>query len=286
MGFVGLGKMGCPMALRLIEAGFALKCYDGDPQRLAPLSQAGAVACAFVADTVQDAEIVITMLPDGDAVRQVMLGEGSASSAMREGAFLADMSSSAPLATRELGRELEALGISMIDAPVSGGVAKASDGSLAIMVGGQPEYVETARPVFEVMGNRIIHAGKLGSGHAVKALNNYVSAAGLVAACEAVLVASAFGVEPEKFVDILNASTGRNNSTELKMKPQILSEKFTSGFALGLMSKDLSAAADLADKLGLPQSGMSSQADLWAAALEMRGNGADHTEIFRFLQNA
>jgi 3-hydroxyisobutyrate dehydrogenase len=171
----------------------------------------------------------------------------------------------------------------MVDAPVSGGVAKAADGSLAIMAGGEAAQVDKARPVLEAMGSRVFHTGALGSGHAIKALNNFVSAAGLTAACEAVLVARAFGIDSATLVDVLNASTGRNNSTEVKLKPHILSESFASGFAMALMAKDLRTAEELAAGLGCAQELLSEQAQLWARALGALGGQADHTEIFRFL---
>lgn len=274
------------MALRLIGRGLATRCFDTDPGAVEPLSEAGAIPCRSVAEVVRGAEIVITMLPDGKSVRTVMLGKDGAAAAMQSGSLLVDMSSSAPTGTRALGKELAGLGIGMIDAPVSGGTKKAADGSLAIMAGGRRGDVERARPVLEKLGNRIFHTGELGSGHAVKALNNYVSAAGLVAACEAALVARTLGVDPDTLVDVLNASTGRNNTTEVKMKPYILSETFSSGFGMALMAKDLRAAADLSAELGCPQGGMAFQAELWSQALEELGQSADHTEMFRFLRGA
>lgn len=293
--FVGLGKMGRPMALRLIGAGFAVTCHDRVAAMQAPLVEAGATGAATLGEAVRGADAVITMLPDGKAVREALLGEPGAERMMRTGALLIDMSSSAPMGTRALGEELHGLNIAMIDAPVSGGVARAGDGTLAVMAGGDPAQVERARPLLESMGSKVFHAGRLGSGHAIKALNNFVSAAGLAAACEAVLVADAFGIDPDTLVDVLNASTGRNNSTEVKLKPHVLSGRFASGFAMALMSKDLRTAADLAEDLaatgsspgGLPALPvLSQQARLWEQALDALGQQADHTEIFRFLQHA
>jgi len=175
------------------------------------------------------------------------------------------------------------MGVGLLDAPVSGGVKRAVDGTLAIMAGGDPALLQRARPVLGAMGTRIFETGPSGSGHAVKALNNYVSAAGLAAACEAALVAEKFGVDPEVLVDVLNVSTGRNNSTELKMKPFILSGSFDSGFSLALMAKDLSTAADLARMLGLNAEGTAGAARLWSDASARLGKSADHTEIFKYL---
>lgn len=284
IGFIGLGSMGRPMAMRLIGGGFTIRCFDIDPDAVEPLAEAGAIPCQSVTEVIRGSEILITMLPDGKSVRNVVLDQDGAAGMMVPGSLLVDMSSSAPRGTRALGKELSDFGIGMIDAPVSGGTKKAADGSLVVMAGGRREDVERVRPILEVLGNRIFHTGELGSGHAVKALNNYVSAAGLAAACEAVLVARAFGVDPDTLVDVLNTSTGRNNTTEVKMKPYILSETFASGFSMALMAKDIRTATDLSKELGCPQTGMAFQAESWSLALGELGQSADHTEMFRFLQ--
>ena len=160
------------------------------------------------------------------------------------------MSSSDPFVTRELGPQLKQTGVDFIDAPVSGGVKRAIDGSLAIMAGGDGAVIVRVKPLLSTMGKSIIETGVLGSGHAMKALNNYVSAAGLLAACEALKVGVDFGIEPDKIIAVLNASTGKNNSTENKMMQYVVSKLFNSGFSLGLMRKDILVATDLAKKLG------------------------------------
>jgi 3-hydroxyisobutyrate dehydrogenase len=166
---------------------------------------------------------------------------------------------------------------------VSGGVKRAIDGTLAIMVGGDHRTFEKVRPVFDAMGKSIFHAGPLGAGHAAKALNNYVSAAGLAAAAEAVAIGGRFGIDPNALVDILNASTGRNNSTENKLKQFVIPEKFTSGFSLALMAKDIRTADDLAHQIGVAAPLADEVASLWDGALKTLGPSADHTEIGRHL---
>jgi 3-hydroxyisobutyrate dehydrogenase len=166
---------------------------------------------------------------------------------------------------------------------VSGGVRRAADGSLAIMTGGEADQIARVRPLLEAMGKSIFMTGAVGSGHAVKALNNFVSAAGLQAACEAAIIAEKFGIDGNVLVDVLNASTGRNNSTEVKMKPFILSGSFASGFSMALMAKDLQTAADLAEELGLNARIVKDTAELWSEASTAEGSGADHTEIYRHL---
>ncbi|WP_442583740.1 NAD(P)-dependent oxidoreductase [Mesorhizobium sp. ASY16-5R] len=281
--FIGLGMMGLPMASRLVAAGFSVHGSDLSEQALAVFAAAGGIGCTSARKAAEEASIVITMLPNGAIVRDALLGSGGAALALSPGSLVIDMSSSAPMETRRLAENLSVRNISLVDAPVSGGVKRAISGTLAIMAGGDPVQIERARPLLAAMGSTIIHTGEPGSGHAVKALNNYVSAAGLVAACEAVLIAEKFGVDPNVLVDVLNVSTGKNNSTELKLKPFILSGSFASGFSMALMAKDLRTAADLSEQLGVDAKGAQNAAALWAEAAATLGKAADHTEIHRFV---
>ena len=288
IGFVGLGKMGFPMAGRLAAAGFALKVFDLDRRVKEQFIAAHpAVGSESPAEVARQSDLIITMLPDSKAVQAVVLGlgkEDGMASAMAPGSILVDMSSSAPLATRELGHRLTSKGVHMLDAPVSGGVSKARDGTLTIMAGGSPEVLERCRPVFAAMGEHIFFSGPLGSGHAVKALNNMLSAAGLIAAAEVLLVGRRFGVDPKVMNAILNASTGRNNSTENKIEKYVLSRSFSSGFALDLMVKDLNTAINLARELEVPALFCSACRELCAAAQSSLGRGLDHTDVVRWFE--
>lgn len=280
---VGLGQMGLPMAKRLLAAGYMVRGADPDATAREALVAAGGAAFASAKEAVDGAGAVITMLPNGKIVRDVLLGADGAAPALAKGTLVIDMSSSAPTDTTALSEDLAKLGLPLVDAPVSGGVRRAIDGSLAIMAGGPADEVERARPILEAMGKSIFATGPVGSGHAMKALNNYVSAAGLVAACEALLVGRTFGLQPETIVDVLNVSSGRNNTTEVKMKPFIISEAYNSGFSLGLMAKDLRIASDLAQHLGIGVPQIGTVADMWEAARGQLGPAADHTEMYRFL---
>lgn len=288
--FIGLGRMGRPMAGHLAAAGFWLRVMDRLPQAVSGfLSERPGVACRTPREAAAESDVLITMLPTGRDVREVLLGQapGDAAAAVRGlagGSLVIDMSSSPPLLTRDTGRELAQRDFAMLDAPVSGGVPRARDATLAIMVGGDPATIERARPLLAAMGSKILPTGPLGSGHAMKALNNYVSAAGLVAAAEALLVGCRFGLDPAVMTDVFNASTGRNNSTENKLRQQILSEAFASGFSLDLMTKDLDTAMGLAEELGVPVPLAERCVALWRKAAHRLGPGADHTEIYRFLE--
>lgn len=285
VGFVGLGNMGNPMARRIAQAGHRLRLYDSRPEALAALADLGEAATSSdsLAALGADCALVITMLPDSEIVRAVMLDAGGLAEGLVPGALVIDMSSSAPTATRALGQALEARGIGLIDAPVSGGVPRARDGSLTIMAGGAPESIDRVEALLSCLG-RVQRTGPLGSGHAMKALNNYVSAAGLLAVCEALIVAERFGLDPRTLNEVLKASTGRNNTTDRKVEPFILSGSFDSGFALALLRKDVGLAQELAGSLGLNAPWLKGCESLLEDAAQTLGAEADHTEAFTFLE--
>jgi len=173
-----------------------------------------------------------------------------------------------------------------MDAPVSGAVAGAKAGTLAIMVGGSASALARGLPVLKAMGNQIFHVGPLGAGHAVKALNNYLGAAGTLAAFEALLIARAFGLEPKPMLDAINASTGRNSTTDRKIPRDILTGTFASGFRLALMAKDVGIAAELARGLGLNTPFLKTTLKTWREAEKALPAGADHVEIYKFQEKA
>jgi 3-hydroxyisobutyrate dehydrogenase len=286
VGFVGIGKMGLPMASRITAHGYPLHAYDISAAAVeAFCSQvADARAAKTLADIGRSCEVVILMLPDSDVVNRVLFGEKDGLAAhLSQGSVVIDMSSSNPSVTREIGARLKELGLNFIDAPVSGGVRRAIDGSLAIMVGGDGAVIARVHPILSTMGSSIIETGMLGSGHAMKALNNYVSAAGLLAACEALKIGVDFGIPPDKIIAVLNASTGKNNSTENKMIQFVVSKQYNSGFSLGLMRKDLTIATDLSKRLGSKTLLAETLLKSWVDAEAKLGAVADHTEIFRML---
>ena len=286
VGFVGIGKMGLPMATRIAAHGYPLRVYDSSAAALAAIrAVSGVQAVKSLADIGRECAVVILMLPDSAVVKQVLYGDKDALAAhLKKGSVVIDMSSSSPPATRELGPRLKAAGVDLIDAPVSGGVKRAVDGSLAIMAGGEAAVIARVQPLLSTMGKSVIETGMLGSGHAMKALNNYVSAAGLLAACEALKVGADFGIAPDKIVAVLNASTGKNNSTENKLMQFIVSGQFNSGFSLGLMKKDINIATDLAHSLGSETLLGEVLLKSWADAEKKFSGAADHTEIYRMLE--
>lgn len=284
LGFVGTGTMGAPMVHCLAEKGFAPLVHDAQPGAARAVAERDGLSAANTLADLAGCDTVILMLPNSAIVRAVCLGEGGLADALDPGSVIVDMSSSDPTETRRIGAELADRRITLLDAPVSGGVRKAISGTLAIMLGGDDTAaMDAVEPMLSAMG-KVFRAGPLAAGHATKALNNYVSAAGLLAACEAVIVARDFGLDPERTTEIINASTGRNNSTENKIVQFILSEKFRdAGFALGLMAKDVGLAAALVEATGRSLPGVAAISSAWSQAEARLEPGADHTEIFRYL---
>jgi 3-hydroxyisobutyrate dehydrogenase len=275
VGIIGIGKMGRPMALRLAVEGHEVIAYDAAPGAAAGLEGVSEGALADVAAC----PAIITMLPNGGIVRSVA---NQIAPMMAEGSVLIDMSSSYPFETLDLRKALPDA-ISLIDAPVSGGVWRAEIGTLTIIVGGDAADLDLVTPMLEAMG-KVTRTGALGSGHAMKLLNNYLSAAGLAAACEAVTVGKAFGLDPDVMADVFNGSTGKNNATEVKLKQHVNSEAYGTGFSMGLMAKDLALGARLTGDLGLEADGLMAMKDLFAKGVEAFGGDADHTEIAKLLK--
>ncbi len=286
IGFVGIGTMGAPMVRCLAAAGYQPELFDITPEAAHLVAEQCSLKVAGSLEAMAPhLSIAILMLPDSAIVRSVCIDSGLAA-AMPTNSIVVDMSSSDPVETRKLGAEMDTHGVTLLDAPVSGGLRKAISGELAIMLGGNnAKAMNTVVPVLEAMG-AIFRAGSLGAGHATKALNNYVSAAGLAAACEAIIIGKEFGLSPERITGILNASTGRNNSTENKLAQFVLTEKFKdAGFDLALMAKDVSLAAGLADHVSRPLPGVRAAAETWIEASRALDADADHTEIFSYLDD-
>ncbi|GAB1847682.1 NAD(P)-dependent oxidoreductase [Achromobacter xylosoxidans] len=281
-GLIGIGSMGWPMAARLAQAGYAVTVYDAVPGQADRFAQeVGGQAAATCAALAAQSDIVFTMLPTSAIVEQVLSGEQGVLAGLRPGSVVVDMSSGVPAHTQRLAQAVAAAGSQMVDAPVSGGVPRARSGELAIMFGGPAATLERVRPALSAMGTSITAVGEVGSAHAMKALNNLVSAGGFLIGVEAMLIGQQFGLDPEVIVDVLNASTGMNNSTQKKFKQFVLSRQFNSGFGLDLMVKDLGIALGIATDTGTPTPFAALCRELWAAAGKTLGKGQDHTAVAR-----
>lgn len=285
--FIGLGMMGYPMAGRLSAAGYHLAIFDVNSDTSKRFAgEFTCKVCSSAVQAAQDADIVITMLPDSDDVFTSVLGGKSlpgAVSVLSPGATIIDMSSSDPLRSRELAEILAEHHITVVDAPVSGGVKRANQGTLTIMFGGSEDSLQRCKAILDVIGSSIYHTGDVGTGHAMKALNNYVSAASLVATVEALHTGKKFGLDQSVITQVLNSSTGKNNTSENKVMQFMLSGTFDSGFALHLMTKDITTAIHLAENLHIPAKLGHACLDIWRDAAIHSEKGADHTEMYRIL---
>lgn len=283
IGFVGLGAMGWPMASNLVKAGFQVLVFDaraGEAERF--VREVGGKSPASLKALGEASDCVVTMLPTSKIVDAVLLGPNGVASGLRAGTVVIDMSSGVPTETAAIARRLAEKKIELVDAPVSGGVKKAITGELAIMVGGDENVVERVKPVLQAMGQSITRSGAVGTGQAMKALNNLVSAGGFLIGVEALLVGKKFGLDPAVMVDILNASTGMNNSTKAKFKQFVLSGSWQSGFALDLMVKDIGIALDVAENLDVDVPFSKLCHSIWKSAQSDLGSGHDHTEVAKF----
>lgn len=285
IGFAGIGNMGAPMVRNLAKAGIPVLAYDLNPAVLKAVTEDTnmVTAATGLAELGAKCSTVITMLPTGANVREAVLGEGGIASRMAKGGIILDMSSSEPTGTVELARELEARGLHMVDAPVSGGVPGAVKGTLALMTGGEDAVVARVEAALDAMGN-IYRTGPVGSGHAAKALNNFLSASSLAATSEALLVALKFGLDGEAMANIWNASTGRSNTTENKLHQHILNDKFAAGFTLKLLDKDVRIARQLAENLNVRADYLDNVSELLTDALEELGDEADHTALYKYIR--
>jgi 3-hydroxyisobutyrate dehydrogenase len=279
VGFVGLGKMGAPMATRLAEAGYQVQGYDVSEAATKIWAERGGVpASPTLPAMAEGAETVILMLPDSAVVRAVM---DDLLPALTSGTIVMDMSSSEPLVTRELAASAARRGVTLVDAPVSGGVTGAVSGRLTIMAGGAEADLTRVRPLLDVLGAKIVHVGAVGAGHAVKALNNLLSATHLLATCEAMAAAAEFGLDVPTVLSAINTSSGRSGSTENKWPNFIVPRTFDSGFSLRLMLKDMRIALGLAAAAGTPSALSALAVEQWAEAAGALPEAADHTEIAR-----
>ncbi len=277
VGFIGIGNMGWPMAANLLKHGFDVVVADAVAGRAAAFArEVGGRGAERAADAVQGADAVVTILPTSRHVADVV---AEIKAALKPGTLLIEMSSGVPGVTQSIAAELAELGVGMVDCPVSGGVPRAKTGELAIMAGGDAALLDRAGPVLMGVGTSVHRCGPVGAGQAMKALNNLVSAGGFLIAVEALLIGQKFGLDPALMTDVLNASTGMNNSTQKKVKQFVLSRRFNSGFGLDLMVKDLSIALEVGREAGTPAPFAALCRELWASAAASLGPGQDHTAI-------
>lgn len=282
--FVGLGAMGQPMARWLLSQGFNVAVTDTNADLAASF---GTNWAATAEEASAGADILITMLPNGKIVRDVLLGSGNAANALAPDAVVVDMSSSDAAGTVLLGADLSAKGIRLVDAPVSGGVVLAGQGKLALMVGGSDDSAfAKVEPVLEALSGKLLRVGRLGAGHAAKAINNAVAACNFAIMSEGLELGRRFGLDGSVLLEVVNGSTGRSGVSEGLFPAQVLGERYALGFALALMTKDVGLADALRNDLGLELPMLEQTLAQYRAALDALGNGADFTEFHKFVQQS
>ncbi len=251
IGFIGLGIMGKPMAKNLLKAGYELIVYDLREEPVQELVKAGAKAGTSSQDVASQSEIIITMLPNSPEVKEAVLGQNGVIDGVKSGTVLIDMSSIAPLVSKEVSEKLQPKGVTMLDAPVSGGEPKAIEGTLAIMVGGPRETFEQVKDILSIMGASVTRVGEIGSGNTTKLANQIIVALNIAAMGEAMVLATKAGVDPEKVFQAIRGGLAGSTVLDAKM-PLVLEGNFKPGFRIELHIKDLMNALETAQKLDSP----------------------------------
>ncbi len=287
IGFIGLGVMGTPMATHLANAGHQLTLHDATPEvaaRLAVRLGTNAVSAPTPAALAEESDVIITMLPNGRVVQEVVLGEAGVIHSIRSGALLLDTSSAEPWLTRQTGEELRKKGASMVDAPVSGAQWGAEAAELVFMVGAEAGDLERVRPLLEIMGRKVFHLGGPGAGHAMKCLNNCITALTLSATSEALVAGKRYGLDPAAMVDVLNESTGGSWISKTHFHQRIFNRRFDDPFRLELMLKDMGIALRLAEETDTPVPLAALGQQLWRMADHAMGSGASISELVRWVE--
>jgi 3-hydroxyisobutyrate dehydrogenase len=290
IGFIGMGTMGLPMARNLVKKGFAVTAYDLNAEAVKAAAAAGMTAAASAAEVVATADIVITMLPSSPHVEAVYAGDGGVLAAARKGTLCVDMSTIDPGVSRRMAAGAAERGVRFIDAPVSGGVPRATDGTLAIMVGGSAEDFQAALPALQAMGANIIHVGPVGSGEVAKLCNNLIAGVAAVALCEAFRIAEGFGVDPKVVTEVIAKSSGHTWVMEhMHPVPGLVakapsSNEYRAGFMTDLMCKDLGLAVDAARALRVPVFVAPAAQQVYRLASSHGLGRKDFTSVYTFLK--
>lgn len=283
LGFVGVGKMGGPMASRLLDAGHRLAVYDIREEAMAPLIARGAVKAASSREVSDAADIVFFSLPEPKDVQGEAIGrEGVIAGARAK--ILVDLSTTGPRVIGLIAEALARKGIDVVDAPVSGGVAGASKGTLAVMASGAGQPMQRVTPLLKIFGKLFVVGVKPGQGQVMKLANNLLSATSLAVTSEAIVMGVKAGLDPKLMIDVINSSTGRNSASETKFPISLLPRRFAYGFATGLMEKDVSLCLAEAEGLNVPMFIAPAVKAIWQLAKHELGPDSDYTEIIRCLE--
>ena len=285
LAFLGLGDIGALMAAHLVRDPFDVTVWNRTSSKADRFaSEHKARVAPTPAAAVKDADVIITCLPSSVEVEAVLHGENGMLKALRKGAVLIDCTSGDPPTSRSIAAELRQRGVDFIDAPVSGGTTAAKAGSLTVMWGGEAAVFKRVRPVIEAFGKKIVHAGPVGSGDALKAVNNALLAVHILSTAEGLAVLVKAGVDPKVALEVINASSGRSNSSENLIPQRVLTRAFPRTFRLALLDKDIGIASVLAEDLDARTPVISLAAKRFHEAREMLGEDADHVEAVKLVE--
>lgn len=285
--FLGLGAIGRPMATHLARQPFDLAVWNRTAARAAELAaRPGVRQAGTPAEAAAGAEVVVTCLPTSLEVEQLLEGDTGLLAGLGRGSVLVDCTSGDPAASRRIAERVAAFGVDFMDAPVSGGTTGAERGTLTVMCGGEGAVLDRVRPVLEAFGERIVHCGGVGAGHAVKAVNNALLAINLQAAAEGLAVLAKAGVSPDVALSVINASSGRSNATENLFPERVLNRSFPRTFRLALLAKDIGIAAAIAEGEAVPAPVLQLASQLWQSARRELGDEADHVEVVKVVERA
>lgn len=283
--FIGLGDIGEPMASHLGRDPFELVVWNRTANKAEEFARTHTARCAATpADAVRAADVVVTCLPSSAEVEAVVHGEHGILNAMRKGSVLVDCTSGDPPTSRSIAAELGGRGVEFIDAPVSGGTSGARSGTLTVMWGGEETVFERVRPVLEAFAKKIVHAGPVGSGDALKAVNNALLAVHILSTAEGLAVLARAGVDPKVALEVINASSGRSNASENLIPQRVLTREFPRTFRLALLDKDIGIASVLAAELDVKTPLISLTAERFHEAREKLGDQADHVEAVKIVE--
>ena len=283
IGFSGLGIMGKPMSGHLLAAGHTVHVYDVSPEAVKEAAVKGAVACSSNKEVAQKSDVVFIIVPDTPDVEAVLFGENGLADGIKPGSVVVDMSSISPLATKDFAKRLDAMGVKMLDAPVSGGQVGAENATLTIMVGGQPEVFAQIKPYFELMGKNIIHIGGNGDGQTCKVANQIVVGNTIETVSEALLFAAKAGADPVKVREALMGGWGQSKIMEIHGE-RMLERKFDPGFRIRHQQKDLNLALQSARSLGLSLPSTAVTQELFNAVVAKDGANLDHSALVLALE--
>lgn len=280
---VGLGQIGYPVARRLVEAGYQVHVFDAREEPMVKLAQLGAVRMASAGDVAASCEVVLVSLPTPQIVEQVVTGESGLLTAPRCKIYI-DISTTGPTVAERVEKALAGRGIAAVDAPVSGGVGGATAGTLSIMTACSAELFEQVKPLLSAFGRPFYIGAKVGQGQMMKLVNNLLAGTALAITAEAFTIGVKAGLDPKVMLDVINASSGRNDATVNKFPKSVLDRSFAYGFSAGLMHKDIDLCLSEAQRMGVPTYVAPAVRQLWLHTVTQFGGGSDFTNIVRCLE--